>query len=231
MMPTYFPAHPNAIELSMKNSTFTDVGDSYWLIEEENLHAHFQQQIARLMQGGDPIKHFSIFALAPQPLLVKLGVLLCDLYPAQVYQLHREPSTWGWVDEGVAVDHLISEPGQIADTVALNLSLSATINNQRIIDVLGDQTSIWTITHAYPNNDYIRNKSNLADFRTKVRSALNKIKSQHGQNTKIHVFPAMPVSAAVELGRVWMPKADLPLVLYDQNNKKGGFYQTLTIEH
>ena len=28
----------------------------------------------------------------------------------------------------------------------------------------------------------------------------------------LHVFPAMPVAAAVETGRVWMPKADLPLL-------------------
>jgi allophanate hydrolase subunit 2 len=40
----------------------------------------------------------------------------------------------------------------------------------------------------------------------------------------------MPVSAAVELGRVWMPKADLPLVIYDQNTSLGGFVKALEIK-
>jgi SMODS-associated and fused to various effectors sensor domain len=48
----------------------------------------------------------------------------------------------------------------------------------------------------------------------------------HGQDNTIHVFPAVPVSVAVELGRVWMPKADLPLSLYDE---KAGFHYAFTI--
>jgi hypothetical protein len=45
----------------------------------------------------------------------------------------------------------------------------------------------------------------------------------------LHVFPAMPVSLAVELGRVRMPKADLPWLLYDQMNARGGFIRALVI--
>jgi hypothetical protein len=41
--------------------------------------------------------------------------------------------------------------------------------------------------------------------------------------------PLLPVSAAVEVGRVWMPKADLPLVVYDQNRAVNGFRQALSI--
>jgi hypothetical protein len=37
------------------------------------------------------------------------------------------------------------------------------------------------------------------------------------------------VSAAVEVGRVWMPKADLPLVVFDQNRTLQGFVRALEI--
>ena len=43
------------------------------------------------------------------------------------------------------------------------------------------------------------------------------------------MFPAAPVSVAVELGRVLQPKADVPLRLYDQNNNLGGFVPALDI--
>lgn len=42
------------------------------------------------------VHHLSVFALAPQPLLMELGRLLGDIVPAEVHQLHREA-------EGVAM--------------------------------------------------------------------------------------------------------------------------------
>ena len=56
---------------------------------------------------------------------------------------------------------------------------------------------------------------------------MDRIKALHGQDAVLHVFPAVPVSIAVEIGRVWMPKADLPLCIYDQNRKLNGFTKAL----
>ncbi|WP_445683059.1 hypothetical protein [Solibacillus sp. FSL K6-1126] len=54
----------------------------------------------------------------------------------------------------------------------------------------------------------------------------------HGEDSGIHIFPATSVSTAVEIGPVWMPKADLPLHLYVENKKNGSFQTTCTIgEH
>ena len=58
-------------------------------------------------------------------------------------------------------------------------------------------------------------------------STFNAIKGRHGETQLLHVFPAMPVAAAVETGRVWMPKADLPLLIYDQNRKAWWLRQSL----
>ena len=45
-----------------------------------------------------------MFALGPIPLLVKLGALLGDITPADVYQLHREPAGWCWAEDGERVE-------------------------------------------------------------------------------------------------------------------------------
>jgi hypothetical protein len=55
-----------------------------------------------------------------------------------------------------------------------------------------------------------------------------KIKEVHGKHP-LSIFPAMAVSLSVEMGRARMPKADMPWIIYDQNNKKDGFIKTLTI--
>ena len=75
----------------------------------------------------------------------------------------------------------------------------------------------------------MRTEGDLGDFRRLLRRLLDRIKFVHGEAGLINVFPALPVSAAVEVGRVWMPKADLPLRVYDQNRTAGGFIPALEI--
>ena len=55
------------------------------------------------------------------------------------------------------------------------------------------------------------------------------IADAHGQRAPLNIFPAMPVACAVELGRIRMPKADMPWIVFDQNNKLGGFIKALEI--
>lgn len=74
-------------------------------------------------------------------------------------------------------------------------------------------------------------KNHLSEFRIKCRHVLDKIKQVHGQSAEISVFPAMLPATAIELGRIWYPKADLPLKIYDQNSSRGGFIETITINH
>ena len=43
------------------------------------------------------------------------------------------------------------------------------------------------------------------------------------------IFPVMPVSLAVELGRVRMPKAEPRWEIFDEHQARGGFVHALTI--
>lgn len=228
MLPEKYPVENPAIELSLGNSPFHDDQPMYWTVENEQLNNQFKDKVKRKLELGDN-KHLSVFALAPQPLLILLGTLISDIYPADVYQLHREPTTWKWQDEPDNFDYNVIEPTAIRKNIALNLSLSATIDNSRITNVLGEDTSIWTITIPSPYRDFLKGKNQLSKFRVLMRELFDKIKVTHGEDSVIHIFPAASVSTAVELGRVWMPKADLPLSLYDENKKNGGFQYTFSI--
>jgi hypothetical protein len=229
MLNDYYPASDRAIELGLKNSPFTDNMDAYWTTEEANLCEQFNMKIKpRLMHGN--AEHYSVFALAPQPLLIKFGILLNDLNNLRVYQKHREPSTWAWQVSSPNVEYIIREPVDKTKIPVLVFSLSATVMQDRIRRILGDNISLWEVTtSSNPNNDFLKSEVLLSDFRRSVRFIFDKIKSHHG-NVELQVFPAMPVAASVEFGRVWMPKADMPLVIYDENKSKGGFYKTITIK-
>jgi hypothetical protein len=224
----YYPANDYPIELGLKNAPFTDDTDTYWVAEETNLLTQFNQKIKpRLMQSNTD--HYSVFAIAPQPLLIKFGVLLNDLNNVKVYQKHREPSTWKWQTSSPNIKYVLREPTDKTKIPVLVFSLSATVTHDRIQKIFGGNVSVWEITvSGAPSNDFLKTEALLSDFRHTVRHAFDKIKSHHGC-AELHIFPAMPVSAAVELGRVWMPKVDMPLVIYDANKEKNDFYKTITI--
>jgi len=227
MIPIRYPSEPRGIEISLSNSTYEDHVDDYWTIERKNLQANLDKLLRPRLISGD-VEHLSIFALAPQPLLIELGRLLSDIPAAEVYQLHREPPDWKWQETPDELEFRIEEPAETHTTVALNLSLSATIDNSRIMAVLPQDTlSIWCMTIPSPNNDFLKSRDQLRLFRQQFRLLMDRIKTRHGQDTLLHVFPAVPVSVAVEIGRVWMPKADLPFCIYDQNRKLGGFTKAL----
>ena len=59
---------------------------------------------------------------------------------------------------------------------------------------------------------------------------MDRMKFRHGEQALIHVFPAMPVALAVDFGRIIMPKADLPLRIYDENKTLGGFVFALDLD-
>ena len=225
----YYPAEDKAIELSLKNSCFKDHDLSFWNIEVKHLRSIFDKKVKPYLEDGS-IKILSVFALAPQPLLIELGRLLGDIYTIQTYQLSREPKGWAWQNKSVENSYKIIRPPTASKIVALNMSLSATITNERIKKILGNNVSIWTITHDNPNNDFIKTENQVENFRKEMRKLFDEIKKCHGQGIPVHVFPAIPVSLAVDMGRVWMPKADSPLIIYDQNNQAKSFIKVHTIE-
>ncbi|MBC7877357.1 MAG: HNH endonuclease [Anaerolineales bacterium] len=227
MTPDRYPARREAFELGLTNNTFQDNEEKYWRLERENLQRQFDQKVKPNLQLGN-VGHFSIFAFAPQPLLIELGRLLSDIPAADVYQLHREPKqNWNWQESPVSFDYIIKKPNSDHSKVAIILSLSATIDEKRITDVVGEDVSIWTVTVDNPNNDFLKSREQLVKFRELLRKLFDEIKAKHGHGNVLHVFPAVPVAIAVEIGRVWMPKADLPLLIYDENR---GFSLVLTID-
>jgi hypothetical protein len=229
MLPDRYPAEGRrVIDISLAGSRFEDHEAAFWLFEVENLKRQFASKIRARIEAGE-IRHLSVFALAPQPLLIELGRLLCDVAPADIRQLQREPTGWKWPADAPAIRYRVRKARPGAGPVALVLALSATVTDERIFASLGRDAVIWAIEAEQPHNDIMKRASDLAKFRQLVRSTFNAIKAAHGERATINVFPVLPVSAAIEVGRIWMPKADLPLVIYDQNRKLNGFSPALAI--
>lgn len=228
LFPDRYPASDAPIELSMVNSSFFDRDPAFWRIEVENLRRKFEKRVRERLAFGE-VDHLSVFSLAPQPLLILLGTLLGDIAPSDVYQRHREPSTWKWPRDVATEDFELREPAAASGTPVLVLASSATVVEERITCLLGEGASIWMVTLPTPHNDAIKSRDQLSRLRSLLRLALDRIKAAYSQSTVLHVFPAAAISVAVEFGRVRMPKADMPWLIYDQVNARGGFIPALSI--
>lgn len=218
MLPERYPAEKTPIKIHTVGSALTDDKSEYWAAERANLQLKFNTLVKERIERSE-ISHISVFALAPIPLLIELGTLLTDKTPVDVRQLSREPQGWKWqpnIDD--EFDFTVTGPAETArKNVAVVLSLSGTIPGKDITDAIGNNVDIWIVTIPNVGNDFLKSKEQLSRFRHVFRKMLDDIKNRHGRDALIHLFPAIPVSIAIEVGRVWMPKADLPILIYDRN--------------
>jgi hypothetical protein len=225
----WYPTDRTPIQLGLVNSSFRDDTREFWRTEAQQLRFMVDQRVRPRLANGD-IAHLSLFCFAPQPLLMLFGFLLSDVPTAETYQLHREPPDWKWQAGPDGFEFIVDRPTGNGGDAALVLALSATITDKRVHEVLGEEIRIWRIRTPEPHNDFLKSRNQLSAFRETARRILDQIKACHGERAVIHVFPAVPVSVAVDFGRIIMPKADLPLRIYDENKNKGGFAHALTLD-
>ncbi|WP_294339796.1 SAVED domain-containing protein [uncultured Sphingomonas sp.] len=228
MPPQRHPATRQTIDLELLNQVFRDDEPEYWAIQKRNLDQLFREKVQGRIERQE-IKHLSVFALAPQPLLIELGRLIYDIVPTTVHQRHREPETWNWQRDRPPLDFVVSRPLENASgPIALKIAVSGVVNDDRIVAILGDDAAIWSITIADPGNDVVRRPEDLSAFRRTLRAVYGELQARYGESTLLHLFPAMPASLAVETGRVWMPKVNLAMKIYD-HVRNVGFVPTFTI--
>ena len=163
MIPERYPAEQIPLALGLVNSSFEDRDAAYWKVESQHLQTLFEQIVRIRLRQGE-ISHMSVFAFAPQPLLILLGSLLSDIPAAEVYQLHREPPGWRWESRPAAIQYLVSEPDGNCESPALVFALSATVTDERIYHAMDRKAAIWRVTVPTPGNDFLNHESKLRRF-------------------------------------------------------------------
>jgi hypothetical protein len=230
MLPERYPVDGGWINLDLVTLDLPDHDPDFWRTHLRNLRIGFAEKVRGRFERNE-IRRLSIFGLAPIPLLIELGRLISDISTAEVRQLLRDPKGWKWDPKSGPVDFAVHRPRLFAGPVALKLEVSSVIVDDRVTSVLGNDTAIWSIAATGAHNDIMRRPEDLAAFAKTFRGTLDAIKAAHDEHAVVHLFPAVPVSAAVEAGRSWQPKAHPSLKIYDQNRKLGGFIPVHDLEH
>ncbi len=176
------------------------------------------------------VQHYSVFALAPIPVLVCFGRELGDKVSCDLYQRHRETQSWKWEKEGVPVEYEFL-PRRRGDRkrVGLILSLSGKVSERSLPSKIRDSACLYEITlkGQEPNREFLRLREDLARFRRLYQGSLSTILRNHEAIGELHLFPAVPAPIAVACGQELLPKVHPSLVIYD--NVKGAFEYAITV--
>lgn len=176
--------------------------------------------------------HVSIFALAPIPLLMHLGRTIGDIVPGQAFQRRRDPPTWTWSEPtGDEPTFEVRQPEYptASRDVALVLSVSDDVDVRAVRRVVPVGADVYVLAVAEPRPDIVRTRQQVADFGGHLRGLLPRLRTTHGGDMTLHVFPALPNSLAVQFGRILLPKSDPRIEVYDLNRAQGGWVHALTL--
>lgn len=194
-----------------------DPAPEYWTAAV----ARIDREVARLAEGVQDGRalHVSVFAIARIPLLVQLGARLDDAYGVDVFQRHRSTEKWDWPQDATDGGFQTSTPHDTDghDDAVLLVNLSGTVQPDELPeDLCGLPRFVISPTAATPHPDIMGTAATLSAFEWTIRGVLAGIEQGHKQLRRLHVLGAIPVSAAVVLGRVRDPHVHPAYVLYDR---------------
>jgi hypothetical protein len=191
---------------------------SYYELAKTTIDDAVEHRVIPGIRTGD-ITHLSVFAIARLPLLIYLGSKLDDGVPVDVFQRHRSTDSWIWpgADAGTEFEVVPPASGEGATEGVLITNLSG-------ITPVGDLPAevqslpIWTMKPTTgPAEDLFTGAEVLARYVETVRALFTGLEATHKDLKALHVFGALPLAAAVALGRCLKSSGLRPtLVTYDR---------------
>ena len=182
------------------------------------------EAVARIRADTDPgpVDHVSIFAVAPIPLMVYLGHVLDDKIGVDVYRRARGDSdqVWCWptesADPPVFETSVKRVDADALDAVVL-ISVSGTVSHERIPVELSTLPLIDLHPSGIkPSLDLLDSLEAVISFGRAWRQLLGMVEHDLPRVTRLHVFAAVPVPAAVSIGRYRSRSANPNLVIYQR---------------
>ncbi len=199
--------------------------------------AKINDYVARINEGikRDQISRLAVFAFARIPLLVHLGAQLDDKVPMLIFQRQRvnDENAWRWPLNPPAPPLFGYDKLQDGDSsrVALVLNISGTIHLRELPRAVQETYTVYSLAPISPTMSgpsVISSPAAWASFERTVRGFLAHVEKEHGKIPEIAIFPAVPISCAITLGRALMPHVSPSLVLFDRN-EQNEFFRALEV--
>ncbi|WP_228447227.1 SAVED domain-containing protein [Streptomyces paludis] len=206
-----------------------DRSRSYYRLATAVIDDVIEHQLKRGI-ASDNVRHLSVFGFARLPLLIHLGSRLDDTVPTEIYQRHRHDESWCWQDSAPVVDFVsrLDHAAPHGPDEVVVLSISGTVNPAEVPVELAGLRRYEIRPAAIPSApDVLGHRSSLENFVACVRTFLADLESAPTTIRRLHMFPALPLSAAIALGRLHHHQVHPELAIYERLD--GRYWRTLDI--
>lgn len=201
--------------------------DSYWNAAK----ATIDEVIAHKLKDAltrERVRHLSVFGFARLPLLVYLGSKLDDTFDVTIYQRHRSTGNWSWPESSEKVEFTLDRhpssdlaaQGASGTGGVLILNVSGTIQPDELPEQVASLPR-WILApaHTTPSVDLISSPEALDSFTGRIRTLLSELERTDKRMPALHIFAALPLSAAIALGRARDAHIHPPFIIYDRGSE------------
>jgi len=217
----------HTVQLDYRSRAAREGDPAYWLEMVKQMRDDFDRQMHLATQPGHPA-HLSIFAFGPMPLNMQLGALVGNKVEASTFQWDRTAESWKFRKErelerqSIAFGELSLAEGR---DLAVAMSLSGEVTPAAIAAVLPG-VPVVRFGVRNPTPALVEDADDVRHFRSKFMAFMAEVRNKGYR--RMHVFPAMPLSLAVEFGRQLLPRADPSIGVWDLHD--GQFLPALELQ-
>lgn len=195
-----FNRFPAATTVHIDQSSFhlQDNDPDFWANAQRALTQQYEQRVLPELTARGGASHLTIAGFAPIPMLMKLGALVGDKTPATILDLPGDKWLWDIRDECPEPKYAYNVPAALPREISVVVSISGKAEHP-----VGHE--IVEFEAVAPNRGIIRKDMHLQQFRARFNNFLQLI---FAAGTRVvHIHPATPLSASIEIGRLLLPKA------------------------
>lgn len=174
-----------------------DGAQDFWRMAEKVVETIYTQRILPELTSRDGPSHLTVAAFAPIPMLMKLGALLGDKTEAMVLDHPMGGWLWDKCTDCSAPEFVHAIPGNLPREVSIAVSISNQVvqpNGREVLEFRAKE----------PNRGILRTEAHLQTFRRDFNDFLMGLVRAGAR--VLHIYPATPLCASVEIGRMLLPK-------------------------
>ena len=195
-----FKRFPTAgsVHIDQSNFFLQDNEPDFWGNAQRALTQQYEQRILPELVARKGAVHLTIAGFAPIPMLMKLGALVGDKTPAAIMDLPNEKWLWDTRDACPEPSYTFTVPPALPREISVVVSISGRAQHPAGRDVVEFHAVV-------PGRGIIRKESHVQQFRTSFNAFLQQLFAAGAR--VLHLHPATPLSASIEIGRTLLPKA------------------------
>jgi len=185
------------IHIDQSNFHLQDNDPDFWRNAQRALTQQYEQRVLPALTTRGGAAHLTIAGFAPIPMLMKLGALVGDKTPAAILDLPGEKWLWDSRDACPEPQYTYDVPMTLPREVSAVVSLSGRAQHpvgRAVVEFAADA----------PGRGIIRKEAHLQQFRTSFNAFLQHLFAAGAR--VLHIHPATPLSASIEIGRLLLPK-------------------------